>query len=456
MMNVTLAALADAIQGRWTGAADMTITAIGTDTRAVTSGMLFVALRGERFDGHQYVQQALDAGAAAVMVDHDLSEQYPALADRQLIVADTRLGLGLLAGALRDRWAGTVIALTGNSGKTTVKEMVLTLLSEAVGDGAVLATEGNLNNDIGAPLTLSKLASSHRYAVIELGANHIGEIAWTASLARPEVSIITNVTGAHVGEFGGMGMIAQAKGEILTATAATGRVILPADDHYLPFWQSLTARKMAASPELFGFDHVEGWHVQHCVALPTGFRFDLCHQQHVLGEVSLQMLGRHNVVNALAAAAAAHAVGIEDAAIVAGLNRCRSYTQRMSCVEGVRGIRVLDDSYNANPGAMKAALDTLVTQSGPHWCFMGAMGELGASSAQLHTEVGQYAHTLGVSLVTFGDAARPAAAAADGLHFDDWDALVAFAQHTLPDHATVLVKGSHAMHMERLVEQLRA
>lgn len=456
MMTLSLNQLADSINGYWTGNANVIASAVGTDTRAVTSGMLFVALRGERFDGHCYVTQALAAGAVAVVVDHDISEQYPDVAGRQLIVADTRLALGQLAGVVRDCWKGTVIALTGNSGKTTVKEMVLTLLSEAVGKEAVLATEGNLNNDIGAPLTLLKLTAQHRYAVVELGANHIGEIAWTASLARPAISIITNVTGAHVGEFGGMGMIAQAKGEIITATAASGRAILPADDHYLPFWQSLASRHMQATPELFGLNYVEGWHAQRCNVLPSGFYFELCRGTHVLGNVTLPMLGRHNVVNALAAAAAASAVGVDDAFIVAGLNRCQSYAQRMLCVTGQRGLRLLDDSYNANPGAMKAALDTLVTQPGPHWCFMGAMGELGSESARLHAEVGQYAHSLGVSLVTFGENARPAAEAAEGQHFEEWDALVVFAQRALPDHACVLIKGSHAMHMERLVEQLRA
>lgn len=456
MMPLTLKTLADSVNGCWTGDPSTVALSIGTDTRAVIPGMLFVALRGERFDGHCYVQQALTAGAVAVVVDHDLSKQYPEVVGRQLIVADTRLALGQLAGTVRDHWGGTVIALTGNSGKTTVKEMVLTLLSEAVGEDAVLATEGNLNNDIGAPLTLLKLTAQHRYAVVELGANHIGEIAWTASLARPAISIITNVTGAHVGEFGGMGMIAQAKGEILTATAVTGRAILPADDHFLPFWQSLVSRQMTTAPELFGFDYVEGWHARGCTVQPTGFHFELCYGAHMLGKVTLPMLGRHNVVNALTAAAAAYAIGLEDSVIVAGLSRCRSYAQRMLCVAGQRGLRLLDDSYNANPGAMKAALDTLVTQPGPHWCFMGAMGELGTASAQLHTEVGQYARALGVSLVTFGADARPAAVAAQGQHFDAWASLETFAQQSLPDNACVLIKGSHAMHMERLVEQLRA
>ena len=456
MSALTLDAVASAVHGHWTGADGIHIESVGTDTRAVTPGMLFIALRGERFDGHQYAQHALDAGAVAVMVDHDMSEAWPALADRQLIVTDTRLALGLLAGAMRDRWDGKVIALTGNSGKTTVKEMVATLVSEAVGNDAVLATEGNLNNDIGAPLTLLKLRDNHRYAIVELGANHIGEIAWTASLARPDIAIITNVTGAHVGEFGGMGMIAQAKGEILNAMTSSGHAVLPADDYYLPFWQALTQRHLASHAELFGLECVEGWHAQHCEPFSAGFRFTLCQQQRVLGDVTLHMLGRHNVTNALAAAAAAHRAGIDDKAIVAGLNRCRSYAQRMLCVEGIRGLRLLDDSYNANPGAMKAALDTLVTQPGPHWCFMGAMGELGSASDELHADIGAYAQSKGVSLVTFGNAARPAAIAAHGQHFDDWEALVAFAQQALPDRACVLIKGSHAMHMERLVEQLRA
>ena len=455
MMTMDMHTLAACLHGCWTGQPDTTVTAVSTDTRAVTPGMLFVALRGERFDGHCYVQDALKAGAAAVVVDHDVSDQCPEAAERQLIVADTRLALGLLAGCVRDRWQGTVIALTGNSGKTTVKEMVLTLLSEAVGEEVVLATEGNLNNDIGAPLTLLRLNKQHRYAVVELGANHIGEIAWTAALARPDVAIITNVTGAHVGEFGGMGMIAQAKGEILTATSSTGCAVLPAADHYLPIWQALAARQLDTLPELFGIDHVEGWHVRDCQSQPNGFSFTLCHQDRVLGTVQLPMLGRHNVVNALAAAAAVHAVGISDAAIVSGLSHCKSYAQRMLCLQGVRGTRVLDDSYNANPGAMKAALETLATQPGPHWCFMGAMGELGAASDQLHADVGHYAGNLGITLITFGEAARPAALAAKGQHFDDWDALVAFALRSLPEGASVLVKGSHAMHMERLVEQLR-
>lgn len=456
MMALTVQTLAKQLRAQWTGHTGAVATAVGTDTRAVTPGMLFVALRGERFDGHCYVKQALQAGAAAVVVDHDVSDQYPEAAECQLIVADTRLALGLLAGVIRDRWQGTVIALTGNSGKTTVKEMVLTLLSEAVGEEAVLATEGNLNNDIGAPLTLLRLNEQHRYAVVELGANHIGEIAWTASLARPDVAIITNVTGAHVGEFGGMGMIAQAKSEILTATSPAGCAVLPAGDHYLPVWQSLAARQLHTPPELFGIDHVEGWHVRDCQSQANGVNFTLCHQDRVLGTVQLPMLGRHNVVNALAAAAAVHAVGLSDAAIVAGLSRCKSYAQRMLCLQGLRGMRVLDDSYNANPGAMKAALETLATQPEPHWCFMGAMGELGAASDALHADVGHYAHELGITLITYGEAARSAALAANGQHFDDWDALVAFALHSLPDGASVLVKGSHAMHMERLVEQLRS
>ena len=450
--TLTLHAMADALGGRWTGERSATAQAIGTDSRAVAPGMLFVALRGERFDGHRYALRAIEAGAVAVLVDHDLREEYPALADRQLIVPDTRLALGLLAGVMRDRWQGTLIALTGNSGKTTVKEMLLTILKEAVGEAAVMATQGNFNNDIGAPLTLLRLSEAHRYAVIELGANHIGEIAWTASWARPDVSLITNVTGAHIGEFGGMGMIAQAKSEIISATAPAGRTILPAGDRYTPFWRALASRQCDAPSELFGLNYVEGWHARACTLSHKGTSFTLCQGDSALGAVTLNLLGQHNVVNALAAAAAAHAAGIDNAAIVRGLNGCGACAQRMMPIRGVRGTTLLDDSYNANPGAMKAALDTLLVLPGPHWCFMGAMGELGAASDALHAEVGQYARARGIALVTFGEAAR----AAGGHHFDDWSALVAYAHQTLPEAASVLIKGSHAAHMECLVAALRA
>ncbi|WP_106478377.1 UDP-N-acetylmuramoyl-tripeptide--D-alanyl-D-alanine ligase [Phytohalomonas tamaricis] len=425
---------------------------IVTDTRILEPGDLFLALRGERFDGHDYLSVARERGAVAAVVDQ---LQDDALV--QLEVADTRLALGLLARARRLAWNGRLAAITGNSGKTSVKAMLASICAQHVGMEHTLATQGNLNNDIGAPLTLLGLQPQHRYAVVELGANHLGEIAWTASLARPDVAVITNVTDAHVGEFGGSGHIAQAKGEILAGLGADGVAVLNRDDRYFPVWQAL-----AGSAQVLDFSLQEA----ACVTVNDlagdelgRYAFTLVLNGEHAGHVQLRLLGLHNVRNALAAAAAAHALGIPDEAIVAGLTACDGVPGRLTLLAGINQSRLLDDSYNANPGAVKAALEALATLPSPRWCFLGAMGELGDDTARLHAEIGRHARELKIDFLgTLGENARPAAEAfgLQGHHFDDWASLLAYARYHVPVNASVLVKGSRSAGMERLVTELRA
>ncbi|MCA1770912.1 MAG: UDP-N-acetylmuramoyl-tripeptide--D-alanyl-D-alanine ligase, partial [Halomonas sp.] len=360
---------------------------------------------------------------------------------------------GLLGRARRRVWGGPLVAVTGNSGKTTVKELLACLLSRR---GTTLATRGNLNNDFGAPLTLLELTAAHRQAVVELGANHLGEIAWTSVLAEPMVAVITNVTGAHVGEFGGMGRIAQAKAEILTGLPVDGVAVLNRDDVYFATWARLAVPREVCD---FGLDpraRVTATALA-CDALGR-YAFTLVADGAELGQVQLGLLGRHNVANALAAAAAALALGLAPDDVVAGLGEVVPMAGRLSVTEGVNGSRLLDDTYNANPGAVKAALDLLVTLPGPHWCLLGAMGELGEASDRLHAEIGDHARKLGIDFLgTCGEAARAASRAfgAGGCHFQEREALVRHALDHLPPGASVLVKGSRSAAMEQVVTALR-
>lgn len=448
----TLAEVAEAL-GLPVPAVDLPVGEIVTDTRRLSPGSLFVALRGERFDAHDFLDQARAAGAAAAVVEAGaMAERGDVEGMALLEVADTRLALGLLGRARRRAWGGPLVAVTGNSGKTTVKELLAGLLSRR---GATLATRGNLNNDFGAPLTLLELTAEHRQAVVELGANHLGEIAWTSVLAEPRVAVITNVTGAHVGEFGGMGRIAQAKGEILAGLPADGVAVLNRDDAYFATWASLAAPREVRD---FGLDPRARVTARALACDALGrYAFTLVADGVELGRVQLGLLGRHNLANALAAAAAALAMGLAPEEVVAGLAEVAPMPGRLSVVAGINASRLLDDTYNANPGAVKAALELLVTLPGPHWCLLGAMGELGEASERLHAEIGRHARELGIDVLgTCGEAARAASRAfgEGGCHFDEHEALVRHVLDHLPPGASVLVKGSRSAAMERVVAAL--
>lgn len=430
------------------GIARAAVADIVTDTRNLTPGSLFVALVGERFDAHEFIAQARRSGAVAAVVEKNVDDPLP-----QLVVADTRLALGLLGRARRRAWAGPLVAVTGNSGKTTVKQMLAGLLEQG---GSTLATHGNLNNDIGAPLTLLGLCNEHRRAVVELGANHLGEIAWTASLAEPDIAVITNVTGAHVGEFGGMGQIAQAKAEILASLPAGGVAVLNREDRYYHLWEALAAPRDVLD---FGWDARARLRAETLACDALGrYSFTLIYDGRHLGRIQLAMLGRHNVANALAAAACALAMGFDEDLLAAGLAAVRPMPGRLCLVDGIRDARLMDDSYNANPGAVKAALETLASLPSPRWCLLGAMGELGQDSDALHAEAGRQAKALGIDvLVSLGEAARAASLAFgdQGQHFDDREALLHHVLLHLPPNASVLVKGSRSAGMEAVVTALR-
>ncbi|WP_438767005.1 UDP-N-acetylmuramoyl-tripeptide--D-alanyl-D-alanine ligase [Kushneria sp. TE3] len=421
---------------------------IVTDTRQLAPGDVFVALRGERFDGHDFLETAHDRGAVAAVVDTPVESDIA-----QLVVADTRLALGLLARYHRLQWQGRLAAITGNSGKTTVRALCEAILSRSA---PTHATRGNLNNDIGVPLTLLQLDDTCAQAVIEAGANHTGEIAWTASLARPDVVLINNVTDAHIGEFGSAGHIAQAKAEILSGLTVGGVAILNRNDRFYPLWAAL-----ASNHEVLDFGIDVPARVQAVdMASDEGFyRFTLTIDGEALGRVALPLMGRHNVMNALGAAAVAHAMGCAPAHILVGLNEAEGVARRMVMIEGIRGTTLIDDSYNANPGAMRASLDTLAQRPGPRWCFLGAMGEMGSYSARAHEALGQYARDLDIDrVVTIGAPARAISTAVGtrGCHFDDWASMIDFARQSLPSNASVLIKGSLSAGMDRLVNALRS
>jgi UDP-N-acetylmuramoyl-tripeptide--D-alanyl-D-alanine ligase len=401
---------------------------VATDSRTVSTGDLFIALKGERFDGHEYLPEAHRRGAAAAMTSRPVSTVLP-----QVVVDDTRLGLGRLAARWRARYALPLVALTGSNGKTTVKEMLAAILANhAGGHAAVLATEGNLNNDIGMPLTLLKLREHHRFAVIEMGMNHEGEIDHLTRIAQPTVAIVNNAQRAHVGILGSLEAIARAKGEIYAGLRPSGAAVVNEDDAFAGYWKGLNRERRIVT---FGFassaavrGHLDGANLR--VQLPTG-----------AFAVALQVSGEHNARNALAASAAAFALDVPVQAMRDGLAGFAGVPGRLQRRQARVGCWVIDDSYNANPESMKAAIRVLAAQAGRRVMVMGDMGELGGESLALHAEVG-----------TFAREARIDALRARG--FDDVEALIAAARDECAQGATVLVKGSRFMQMERVADAL--
>lgn len=423
---------------------DVVLDGVSIDTRTLSGGELFIALRGPNFDGHDFVAQAMEKGAAAVMVEHIMDLAIP-----QLIVSDTRLAMGQLARVWREKFAIPVFAVTGSNGKTTVKEMLAAILS---GLGEVHATRGNLNNDIGVPLTLFKLGEQHKSAVIEMGANHPGEIAYLVQIAKPEIAIITNAAAAHLEGFGSLEGVAKAKGEIFAGLSDKGVAIVNADDRFAALWRDMIKPRRKIE---FGLDH-------DCevtaVFQPTvnGNETTIKTAQTEI-KFNLPLLGRHNVMNALAASAAALAVDVPPEIIRQGLENIRPVPGRLQAKPGLHHSRIIDDTYNANPASVKAAIAVLSDFPGDHFLALGDMGELGCGEEELHRQVGQTAKRQGVDrLYTIGELARHAARefGENAYSFDAHDAMVAALNKDLHKEATLLVKGSRRMHMERVVEAL--
>lgn len=443
---MSLSQLTTALGGQQLGA-DATFTGVSIDSRSVTAGQLFVALAGPRFDGHDYLADVKAKGAVAALVEHEV----PDVDLPQLRVADCRLALGQLGALNRAAFTKPVVAITGSSGKTTVKEMLASILRTR---GLVHATRGNLNNDLGAPLTLLEIAPEHSAAVIELGASRIGEIRYTVGLTRPQVVIINNAGTAHVGEFGGPEKIVEAKGEILEGLGEGGTAILNLADKAFGIWRKRAGDHRVIS---FALDNSEAdFHASDIGRDARGCPAFTLHGPDGSVPVQLNLLGTHNVSNALAAAAAAHAVGLSLDGIAAGLAAVQPVKGRTVAQLAPNGVRVIDDSYNANPTSMCAAIDILAGFSGRTVLVLGDIGELGQWAEEGHRQVGAYACGKVDALYAVGANMAHAVRAfgANGRHFATQAELIDAVRAENASDTTILIKGSRSAAMENVVAAL--
>lgn len=447
MIELTLSQTATALQTQFSGQ-DAQFTGISTDTRQLTPGMLYVALRGQHFDGHEFISIAQQQGAVAAIVERPVAlPNFPTLP-----VVSARRALGILAKLWRQQFQIPVIAITGSNGKTTTKEMIHAIFAQ---QGQGFATQGNLNNELGVPLTLFRLGQEHRYAVVEMGANHAGEIQYLTQLAQPTVAVITQCAPSHLEGFKSLDGVAQAKGEIFLGLSESGVAVINADDDYHHLWQKLAAPHRILR---FGFNNAAEVTATHLRLTATGSEFTL---QTTQGEIEIQLPlpGKHNIMNALAASAAALASELSLTTIRAGLQTIQSVKGRLQPKIAYNQNLLLDDTYNANPASLHAALTVLMQYPAPRWLILGDMNELGTESLQLHQQAGSLARKLGVErLWAIGEQSRAAVASFGNhaTHFDDPNTLIAALQAELSHQQgiTLLIKGSRGMQMERVVQAL--
>ena len=424
---------------------------VNTDTRSLQAGDLFVALKGDRFDAHDFLTQAKAQGAVAAIAHHGLAQAgLPGLE-----VPDTRLALGQLAAGWRSQFRLPLVAVTGSNGKTTVTQMIAAILRAWKPDKA-FATEGNLNNDIGVPLTLLRLSAAHEVGVVELGMNHPGEIAYLAEITRPTVALVNNAQREHLEFMATVEAVARENGSVFASLDTGGTAVFPADDDYTPLWRELVGTRKALTFALAGAADITGtaqweggcWKV--VATTPAGNT-----------DFSLHIAGRHNVKNALAAAACALAAGVPLASISVGLSAfvpVKGRSRAIAVALPGRVLSLVDDSYNANPDSMRAALEVLAELPGPRLMVMGDMGEVGDQGPQFHDEAGRHARALGIEkLFTLGEQSKQAAAGFGGAQvFGGMDELAAAVLAELPHTGSVLVKGSRFMKMERVVQAITA
>ena len=426
---------------------DARFSGVSIDSRAIGQGQLFIALTGPRFDGHDYLNDVAEKGAVAALVEREVPES----ALPQLVVADTRVALGQLGALNRAGYDKPVAAITGSSGKTTVKEMLACILRTR---GPVLATKGNLNNDLGVPLTLLELTQEHTSAVIELGASRIGEIAYTVAMTKPHVAVLNNAGTAHVGEFGGPDKIVEAKGEIIEGLAADGIAVLNLDDKAFAIWHARAAGRQVLS---FSLKNPEADFYASDLSLDARGcpRFTL-HSPQGIEPVQINLLGTHNVANALAAAAAAHALGVSLFGIKTGLEAVQPVKGRAVAQVTSTGLRIIDDTYNANPTSMCAAVDILAAFSGRTVLVLGDIGELGEWAEQGHREVGAYAADKVSALYAVGPLMAHAVAAFghQARHFANQADLITALRTEHEKNTTILIKGSRSAAMENVVAAL--
>ncbi len=448
MISMTLAEIAACVHGTLIGA-DEIVQGVSIDTRALSKGDLYIAISGEQFDGHDFISQAESVGAVAVLVTKKMPTKLA-----QIIVDDARIALAEMAGAIRDKVQIKVCAVTGSNGKTTVKEMIAAILAVKY---RLLFTQGNLNNDIGVPLTLLQLNEQHQFAVIEMGANHSGEIAYSCHYAKPDVAVITNVGAAHIEGFGSIEGVAQAKAEIIQSLSDEGVAILNADDVFFTEWQALAGQRQVIS---FAVNQPADVTAENISTQFEGLQF-ITQFELVADEnrvpISLALAGEHNVLNALAASAACFALGIDCVQIKQGLEQVKPVNGRLQLFESAAGTKIINDTYNANPASLAVALEVLKHSAEERWLALGAFGELGSDSAQLHAALAEQIKQAGVTrLFGVGEmAANTVQAFGEGATFYlQQDDLIATIQQAITTDIVLLVKGSRAQKMERVVNAL--
>ena len=439
-------------------------TGVSTDSRSLAPGDLFVAIKGDKFDGHDFVSQAFDRGAAVAIVALDRAAELAAVvrnaaAETMLCVADPIKALGALAKFWRRRFSLPVAGIVGSNGKTTVKEMTAAILRVQFGADKVLATAGNLNNAIGLPLTILRLRLGHAAAAIEIGMNHPGETATLSAIAQPTTGVINNAQREHQEFMKSVAEVAAEHASLLAALPESGTAVINADDDFAVFWREVVARRNADGASLIVRDfglRAPAAISARCETRLWGSSVEVTTPEGV-ATFELKAPGRHNVSNALAAIAAATAAGASIGAAAIALTAFRPISGRLHTRIGVNGATIIDDTYNANPDSVKAAIAVLTNAGGAKWLVLGDMGEVGDQGPAFHREIGEYARAAGVDrLLTVGDLATHAVAAfgAGGKHYADQDSLVHDLSAALQRGTTVVVKGSRFMAMERVIERL--
>ncbi|HHX8440887.1 TPA: UDP-N-acetylmuramoyl-tripeptide--D-alanyl-D-alanine ligase [Vibrio diabolicus] len=451
MIKVTLSQIANITRGELFGD-DLLIDAVSTDTRAIDNSALFVALVGERFDAHNFCQQAVGAGAGALLVQKRLDVNVP-----QVVVSDTKMALGELASWVHQTCQTPTVAITGSCGKTTVKEMVASILQLK---GKVLFTAGNFNNDIGVPLTLLRSQQDDDYAVIELGANHIGEIAYTTQLVKPDIALVNNVAAAHLEGFGSIDGVKQAKGEIYQGLAAGSIAIVNLDSNGETKWESVLADK-----EVITFSQSNSaadYYASNIVMNAAGeasFNLHIAASSQEI-ELSLGIIGQHNVANAIAASIIALQMGATLEEVRAGLKHLNKVKGRVEVEALSEKIKLIDDSYNASVPAMKAAVDLLAAFPGQRWLILGNMAELGEESLALHRQVGEHAAPQKFEhVLTYGADAKVISELCQGIHFEKHQEMIEYIKQHLdqavPENHTILVKGANGARMFEVAAALK-
>ncbi|WP_045406082.1 MULTISPECIES: UDP-N-acetylmuramoyl-tripeptide--D-alanyl-D-alanine ligase [Vibrio] len=451
MITVTLSQVADMTGGELVGN-DLSIESVSTDTRAIEQGALFVALVGERFDAHDFCQQAVESGAGALLVQKQLNVNVP-----QVVVTDTKIALGEVASWVHNSSQTPTVAITGSCGKTTVKEMVASILQLK---GKVLFTAGNFNNDIGVPLTLLRSQQDDDYAVIELGANHIGEIEYTTQLVHPNIALVNNVAAAHLEGFGSIDGVKQAKGEIYQGLPTGGVAIVNLDSNGGEKWNHVLADKQVITFSQTNTDaDFYATNVVMNAAGEASFNLHLAIDSQEI-ELSLGIIGQHNVANAIAASIIALQMGATLEEVRDGLKHLNKVKGRVEVEELSDKIKLIDDSYNASVPAMKAAVDLLSAFQGERWLILGNMAELGEESLALHRQVGEHAAPQKFEhVLTYGADTKVISELCDGIHFETHPEMIDYIkQHldqTAPQHHTMLVKGANGARMFEVAAALK-